>query len=200
MSLQGNKKFVKQDIGDQLMSLLETNRILEEEQILKHEVAQLQSKAEKLEKRRENLKNDLIRNVNTNNNDSGGPLHLIKVRPQFINDSTTWSNNEIYVSPILVFSWIFSYSFKFPQLNYLRDKKQLESQSTQDQNASELLDAFRRSQETQAWAICHGVTTKTGITHTGVALEEFEGHARLTSYQFHPVSEKSGKVIMINII
>lgn len=76
MSLRGTK----QDIGDHLMSLLESDRIREREQLLKYEVTQLQSKADKLKKRRDNLKKDLVRNVNSNKNDSRGPLHSIKVR------------------------------------------------------------------------------------------------------------------------
>ena len=70
----------------------------------------------------------------------------------------------------------------------------MESQSTRDQNASEILDAFRRSQVMQAYAICHGVTAKTTTTNNDVAIERLDGRARLASYQFHPVSERSGKV------
>lgn len=83
---------------------------------------------------------------------------------------------------------------KFTQLdNYLQNTGQLESQNTRDKDASEILGAFRRSQVMQAYAICHGVTAKTTLTNND-ALGRLEGHARLASYQFHPVSEKSGKV------
>ena len=157
MSFQGTKKLRNPDIGDQLMSLMESNRIREKEEMLKYEVTQLQSKAEKLKKRRDNLRKDLIRNVNVANKNDG-PLPIIKLN------------------------------------HYLRDSQKLESQTTQDQNASELLDAFRRSQVMQAYAVCHGVTTKTVIANEDLALEKFESHARLAAYQFHPVSEKSGKV------
>ena len=84
MSLIGTSKLVKLDIGDHLMSLFESDRIREKEQVLKHEVTQLQSKADKLKKRRDNLKKDLIRNVNINKNDSRGPLHSIKVRQGYL--------------------------------------------------------------------------------------------------------------------
>ena len=46
----------------------------------------------------------------------------------------------------------------------------------------------------QAYAICHGVTVKSSVTTNELALGVHDGHARLVSYQFHPVSDKSGKV------
>ena len=67
------------DIGDHLMSLSESNRMQEKETELKHEVIQLQSKAENLKKRREELKKDLIRNVKDNKTDSRRYLQPIKV-------------------------------------------------------------------------------------------------------------------------
>ena len=67
------------DIGDHLMDLLESERDQEKEQKLKQEIMQLQTKANKLKTKTDNLKRDLIRNINTNKNDSGGQLTPIKV-------------------------------------------------------------------------------------------------------------------------
>lgn len=46
----------------------------------------------------------------------------------------------------------------------------------------------------QAYAICHGVTAKSSVATNDLALGVLDGRARLASYQFHPVSDKSGKV------
>ena len=46
----------------------------------------------------------------------------------------------------------------------------------------------------QAYAICHGVTAKSSVTTDELSLGVLDGRARLASYQFHPVSDKSGKV------
>ena len=70
----------KEDIGDHLMALFESNREREKEENLKQEVAQLQTQAESLKLRRDNLRKDIIRNVNSNKNDSTGILTPIKVR------------------------------------------------------------------------------------------------------------------------
>lgn len=79
MALRPSDKCTKKDVGDHLMSLLESDRMQEREQELKQEIAQLQNKAHKLKERRDNLKNDLKRNININKNDSRGQLHPIKV-------------------------------------------------------------------------------------------------------------------------
>ena len=70
----------KEDIGDHLMALFESNRERENEENLKQEVAQLQTQADSLKLRRDNLRKDIIRNVNSNKNDSTGILTPIKVR------------------------------------------------------------------------------------------------------------------------
>ena len=70
----------KEDIGDHLMALFESNQEREKEEKLKQEVAQLQTQAESLKLRRDNLRKDIIRNVNSNKNDSTGILTPIKVR------------------------------------------------------------------------------------------------------------------------
>ena len=70
----------KEDIGDHLMALFESNCEREKEEKLKQEVAQLQTQAESLKLRRDNLRKDIIRNVNSNKNDSTGILTPIKVR------------------------------------------------------------------------------------------------------------------------
>ena len=75
MSNIKSSRLVKKDIGDHLMSLLETDRIDQREKILKQEVTDLQTKADRLKKRRDNLRKDLIRNINTNKNDSKGHVH-----------------------------------------------------------------------------------------------------------------------------
>ena len=79
MAHKPSNKLNKQDVGDHLMSLLESDRMQEREQKLKQEIAQLQNKAQKLKERRDNLKNDLKRNININKNDNRGQLHPIKV-------------------------------------------------------------------------------------------------------------------------
>ena len=79
MDVRTSNKLTKQDVGDHLMSLLESDRMEEREQKLKQKIAQLQNKAHKLKERRDNLKNDIKRNININKNDSRGQLHPIKV-------------------------------------------------------------------------------------------------------------------------
>ena len=69
----------KLDIGDHLMALLESDRNLEKEQKLKQEILQLQTRANKLKNRTDNLQKDLIRNINANKNDSRGQMQPIKV-------------------------------------------------------------------------------------------------------------------------
>jgi len=46
----------------------------------------------------------------------------------------------------------------------------------------------------QAYAICHGVTAKSNVTTDELGLGVLDSRARLASYQFHPVSDKSGKI------
>ena len=69
---------MKMDIGDHLMALLESDRHQEKEQKLKQEILQLQTKANKIKSRTDNLKKDLIRNINVNKNDRG-QIQPIKV-------------------------------------------------------------------------------------------------------------------------
>ena len=71
---------VKRDLGDHLMALLESDRNQEKEQKLKQEILQLQTKANKLKNKTDNLKKDLFRNINANKNDRGQlqPLKVIK--------------------------------------------------------------------------------------------------------------------------
>ena len=70
---------IKKDIGDHLMALLESDRHQEKEQKLKQEILQLQTKANKIKSKTDNLKKDLIRNINVNGKDSGGQIQPIKV-------------------------------------------------------------------------------------------------------------------------
>ena len=67
------------DIGDHLMDLLESERNQEKEQKLKQEIMQLQTKANKLQTKTDNLKKDVIRNINGNRNDGRGQLTPVKV-------------------------------------------------------------------------------------------------------------------------
>lgn len=69
---------MKMDIGDHLMALLESDRHQEKEQKLKQEILQLQTKANKIKSKTDNLKKDLIRNINVNKNDRG-QIQPIKV-------------------------------------------------------------------------------------------------------------------------
>ena len=69
---------IKMDIGDHLMALLESDRHQEKEQKLKQEILQLQTKANKIKSKTDNLKKDLIRNINVNRNDRG-QIQPIKV-------------------------------------------------------------------------------------------------------------------------
>ena len=46
----------------------------------------------------------------------------------------------------------------------------------------------------QAYAICQGITAKSSSAIHSNSMATFSQNARLASYQFHPVSEKSGKV------
>ena len=69
---------IKMDIGDHLMALLESDRHQEKEQKLKQEILQLQTKANKIKSKTDNLKKDLIRNINVNKNDRG-QIQPIKV-------------------------------------------------------------------------------------------------------------------------
>ena len=46
----------------------------------------------------------------------------------------------------------------------------------------------------QAYAICQGITAKSSSAIHSNSMATFSRNARLASYQFHPVSEKSGKV------
>ena len=59
-----------------------------------------------------------------------------------------------------------------------------------------MIEGHRRSQIMQAYAICHGITAKTSTMSSDLAMASLDGHKRLASYQFHPVSEKTGKVGM----
>ena len=59
-----------------------------------------------------------------------------------------------------------------------------------------MIEGHRRSQIMQAYAICHGITAKTSTMSSDLAMGSLDGHKRLASYQFHPVSEKTGKVGM----
>ena len=59
-----------------------------------------------------------------------------------------------------------------------------------------MIEGHRRSQIMQAYAICHGITAKTSTRSSDLAIGSLDGHKRLASYQFHPVSEKTGKVRM----
>ena len=69
---------IKMDIGDHLMALLESDRHQEKEQKLKQEILQLQTKANKIKSKTDNLKKDLIRNINVNRNNRG-QIQPIKV-------------------------------------------------------------------------------------------------------------------------
>ena len=62
-----------------------------------------------------------------------------------------------------------------------------------------MIEGHRRSQIMQAYAICHGITAKTSTMSSDLAMGSLDGHKRLASYQFHPVSEKTGKVKMVFI-
>ena len=79
MALRLSNKNPKLDVGDHLMALLESDRMHEKEQKFKQEIAQLQNQANRLKQRRDNLRNDLRRNININKNDSRGQLQPIKV-------------------------------------------------------------------------------------------------------------------------
>ena len=46
----------------------------------------------------------------------------------------------------------------------------------------------------QAYAICQGITAQSSSAIRSNSMATFSQNARLASYQFHPVSEKSGKV------
>ena len=46
----------------------------------------------------------------------------------------------------------------------------------------------------QAYAICQGITAQSSSAIRSNSMATFNQNARLASYQFHPVSEKSGKV------
>ena len=70
---------IKKDIGDHLMALLESDRHQEKEQKLKQEILQLQTKANKIKSKTDNLKKDLIRNINVNGKEGGGQIQPIKV-------------------------------------------------------------------------------------------------------------------------
>ena len=61
------------------MDLLESERNQEKEQKLKQEIMQLQTKANKLQTKTDNLKKDVIRNINGNRNDGRGQLTPVKV-------------------------------------------------------------------------------------------------------------------------
>ena len=79
MALRLSNKNPKLDVGDHLMALLESDRMHEKEQKFKQEITQLQNQANRLKQRRDNLRNDLRRNININKNDSRGQLQPIKV-------------------------------------------------------------------------------------------------------------------------
>ena len=79
MTLRLSNKNPKLDVGDHLMALLESDRRHEKEQKFKQEITQLQNQANRLKQRRDNLRNDLRRNININKNDSRGQLQPIKV-------------------------------------------------------------------------------------------------------------------------
>ena len=51
----------------------------EKEQKLKQEILQLQTKANKIKSKTDNLKKDLIRNINVNGKEGGGQIQPIKV-------------------------------------------------------------------------------------------------------------------------
>ena len=46
----------------------------------------------------------------------------------------------------------------------------------------------------QAYAICQGITAKSSSSIRNNSKATFSQNARLAAYQFHPISEKSGKV------
>ena len=78
-----------------------------------------------------------------------------------------------------------------------------ETHKTDDQRgreADKLLLSFRHTQAMQAYAICHGVTARASTNSKNGKFGVPHGHQRLASYQFHPVSEKSGKVSVITSI
>ena len=68
------------------------------------------------------------------------------------------------------------------------------SQNSNEVDSKDILDSFRRSQVMQAYAICQGITAKSSSSIRNNSMATFSQNARLASYQFHPVSEKSGKV------
>lgn len=144
------------DIGDHLMALLESDRHQEKEQKLKQEILQLQTKANKIKSKTDNLKKDLIRNINVNKNDRG------------------------QIQPIKL-------------SNYIENEGSSNSQGNDEVNSREILDSFKRRQEMQAYAICQGVTARSNVNHNH-SIKSHRQNARHMSYQFHPVSEKSGKI------
>jgi len=148
----------KLDIGDHLMALLESDRNQEKEQKLKQEILQLQTRANKLKNRTDNLQKDLIRNINANKNDSRGQMQPIKIS------------------------------------KYVEHEDHSKSQNSNEVDSKDILDSFRRSQVMQAYAICQGITAQSSSAIRSNSMATFSQNARLASYQFHPVSEKSGKI------
>ena len=77
--------------------------------------------------------------------------------------------------------------------NYIENEGSSNSQGNDEVNSREILDSFKRRQEMQAYAICQGVTARSNVNHNH-SIKSYRQNARHMSYQFHPVSEKSGKV------
>ena len=82
--------------------------------------------------------------------------------------------------------------------NYVENEDRSNSQGNDEVNSREILESFKRRQEMQAYAICQGVTARSNVNHNH-SIGSHRHNTRHMSYQFHPVSEKSGKVNNLKI-